>query len=61
MDRQNDGWTDRMMDGQTDQWMTGTYRGIDCQLIRGRHCGRWLIKIIITLEEFVIIVLDVRP
>ena len=38
--------------------LPNTYRGIDCQVVRGRHL---FIKIIITLEEFVITVLNIRP
>ena len=41
--------------------LANTYRGIDCQVVRGRHLCRRFIKIIITLEEFVIIVLNIRP
>ena len=44
-----------------DRLPPNTYRGIDCQVIRDRHLCRRLIKVIITLKEFIIIVLNIRP
>ena len=36
-----------------------TYRGIDCEVVGGRNLCRRFIKVIITLKEFVIIVLNI--
>ena len=36
-----------------------TYRGIDCQVVGDRNLCRRFIKVIITLKEFIIIVLNI--